>query len=104
MLDKPCHGAGCPRPIAKQLGRVYYCEKHYDAHNIPLLKKYTTIDEHLHWDQPLGVGRFESPASDYPTGWDQLQCDECNASWIGKRFPAPLCPFCISRGKHHATS
>lgn len=90
-----CYRSSCIRPVVKALGTTYLCEVHWTAFAHPILRRLARVPD----DALVGVGRFDAPAVEYPIGWTWLRCDlaTCGATWIGKRLPEPLCPWCVRR-------
>lgn len=81
------------------------CEPHYFARQVPYVRKWRgrnwrqvdpTPDRDLH---RIGVLVVTSPATAWPPGHYNAQCDVCNGSWVigPDEYPFPVCHKCAER-------
>ena len=96
---RQCDHFGCVEPVARNLGVEQLCESHAAIILVPLVRKRLYDEHHIPYDEPVGLGRYDSPAYGWEPGYVFLRCDNslCGAGWVGKYAHFEACERCLNR-------
>lgn len=96
---RQCDRDGCCEPVARSVLAEILCERHAAIILVPLVRKSLYDSLRLPYDEPVGLGRYDSPAYGWAPGWSYLRCDNslCGATWVGRYAHFEACEICLKR-------
>ena len=103
---RQCDHVGCCEPVARSLGAEYLCELHAAIILVPIIRKRLYDLKRIPYDEPVGLGRYDSPAYGWAPGWVTLRCDNslCGAIWVGRYAWFDACYYCLQRVEKRRSS
>ena len=103
---RQCDHVGCVEPSARSVGSQYLCESHAAIILVPIIRKRLYDLKRIPYDEPVGLGRYDSPAYGWAPGWATLRCDNslCGAVWVGRYAWFDACYYCLQRVEKRRSS
>ena len=103
---RQCDHIGCVEPAARSLGAQYFCEAHAAIILVPIIRKRLYELKRIPYDEPVGLGRYDSPAYGWAPGWVTLRCDNslCGTTWVGRYAHFDACYYCLQRVERRRSS
>lgn len=103
---RQCDHIACCEPVARALLTEYLCERHAAIILVPLVRKRLYDELRIPFDEPVGLGRYDSPAYGWAPGWVFLRCDNslCGHIWVGRYAWFEACGKCLARVQRSRTA
>ena len=103
---RQCDYLACVEPVARNLGVEQLCEQHAAQVLVPIIRKRLYDLHHIPYDEPIGLGRYDSPAYGWAAGWATLRCDNslCGSTWVGRYAYFEVCYNCLRRATNYRRS
>lgn len=103
---RQCDYFGCVEPAARSLGAQQLCESHAAIILVPIIRKRLYELKRIPYDEPIGLGRYDSPAYGWAPGWVTLRCDNslCGTTWVGRYAYFDACYYCLQRVEKRRSS